>query len=407
MSTPAGWYDDGSGRQRWWDGTQWTEHFAPEAPSEQTPAETAEPTPETSSAPVDGTPDAPAADVPSGDAAVADVPPADISAADVPAAVPVADVSTPDIPSADATAAGIPAADIAAPETPASETPGYAETAGYAAPEASAPPVPEAPAAPESSPYAAPGTDSSAYAAPAYGGSAYAPPADANAPGYGAPQYGAPQYGAPQYGAPQYGTGYGAPAPEKKSPSVIGWIALGVSALGLILGCIPPVVMMFGWGLLFAGLVLSVIALFMKGAKWPGIVGIILAVIGAFISAVIGLIWLGITVTSHAIDNAKPDPMPSSSQIAEEPSPDPSPDGESAGRPSPDEIAAGFLIVMHDAGFTQYDDPTVSACIGQFFYDSDVSDESLQTIAGGKDIYDSEMAKVQQTTRDAIQECTN
>lgn len=24
----AGWYDDGSGRQRWWDGTQWTEHFA-------------------------------------------------------------------------------------------------------------------------------------------------------------------------------------------------------------------------------------------------------------------------------------------------------------------------------------------------------------------------------------------
>ncbi|MFE6736820.1 DUF2510 domain-containing protein [Microbacterium sp. NPDC057650] len=29
MSIPAGWYDDGSGRQRWWDGTQWTEHFAP------------------------------------------------------------------------------------------------------------------------------------------------------------------------------------------------------------------------------------------------------------------------------------------------------------------------------------------------------------------------------------------
>lgn len=28
MSTPAGWYDDGSGRQRWWDGGQWTERFA-------------------------------------------------------------------------------------------------------------------------------------------------------------------------------------------------------------------------------------------------------------------------------------------------------------------------------------------------------------------------------------------
>lgn len=27
-NAPAGWYDDGSGRQRWWDGAQWTDHFA-------------------------------------------------------------------------------------------------------------------------------------------------------------------------------------------------------------------------------------------------------------------------------------------------------------------------------------------------------------------------------------------
>lgn len=30
MSVQAGWYDDGSGRQRWWDGERWTDHFAPE-----------------------------------------------------------------------------------------------------------------------------------------------------------------------------------------------------------------------------------------------------------------------------------------------------------------------------------------------------------------------------------------
>lgn len=30
MSVPAGWYDDGSGRPRWWDGERWTDHFAPE-----------------------------------------------------------------------------------------------------------------------------------------------------------------------------------------------------------------------------------------------------------------------------------------------------------------------------------------------------------------------------------------
>ncbi|MFK4762907.1 DUF2510 domain-containing protein [Microbacterium sp. ZW T5_45] len=32
MSMPAGWYDDGSGRQRWWDGQKWTEQFSAAAP---------------------------------------------------------------------------------------------------------------------------------------------------------------------------------------------------------------------------------------------------------------------------------------------------------------------------------------------------------------------------------------
>lgn len=30
----AGWYDDGSGRQRWWDGSTWTDHFADQQPSQ-------------------------------------------------------------------------------------------------------------------------------------------------------------------------------------------------------------------------------------------------------------------------------------------------------------------------------------------------------------------------------------
>ncbi|WP_307215542.1 DUF2510 domain-containing protein [Microbacterium sp. SORGH_AS_0888] len=36
MSTPAaGWYDDGQGQQRYWDGVRWTEHVAPLAPTPQ------------------------------------------------------------------------------------------------------------------------------------------------------------------------------------------------------------------------------------------------------------------------------------------------------------------------------------------------------------------------------------
>lgn len=31
-TTPPGWYPDGQGGQRWWDGTQWTEHTMPTSP---------------------------------------------------------------------------------------------------------------------------------------------------------------------------------------------------------------------------------------------------------------------------------------------------------------------------------------------------------------------------------------
>lgn len=35
MATPqAGWYDDGSGQQRWWDGQAWTDQFQAPQPSE-------------------------------------------------------------------------------------------------------------------------------------------------------------------------------------------------------------------------------------------------------------------------------------------------------------------------------------------------------------------------------------
>lgn len=38
MSALAGWYDDGSGTQRWWDGEKWTEHVAPQSAVDAAPA---------------------------------------------------------------------------------------------------------------------------------------------------------------------------------------------------------------------------------------------------------------------------------------------------------------------------------------------------------------------------------
>ena len=43
--TPAGWYPDpdGSGGQRYWDGSEWTEHRAPATPEPAEPPATTEP----------------------------------------------------------------------------------------------------------------------------------------------------------------------------------------------------------------------------------------------------------------------------------------------------------------------------------------------------------------------------
>ena len=56
-NTPAGWYDDGTGRQRYWDGRQWTEQFAPAEPAAPAaPAAPADPTaPTAATSPAPGT----------------------------------------------------------------------------------------------------------------------------------------------------------------------------------------------------------------------------------------------------------------------------------------------------------------------------------------------------------------
>lgn len=226
MTIPAGWYDDGSGRQRWWDGSGWTEHTVSTDPAEPTP------------------PTGPAGE--------------------------------------DATA---PTTQVESPPTPIGEpfAPPYVLSSSDAAgPDGHAP-------------HAA-----GQYDSPQYG----------NLPHTGS-QYTGTQYAGAPYAGPQYGArGTGQPAidgaPRRPGVSVLGIVGLSVVALGVVLSCIPPV-SVIGWGLLAAGFVVSLISLFLRGAKWPGIAGITLGVLGGILAVAIALLTLAAGGGPTALDD---DPTP-------------------------------------------------------------------------------------------------
>jgi hypothetical protein len=161
-NVPAGWYDDGQGQRRYWDGTQWTEHTAPLA----------------------------SAGAPTGPRTSAD------QAATLPYERRAADP--------------------------------YAATAQYAV-------------APTD------GTTTGEY------------------PGY-----------AP--GAPGGG--------EPTKVNVLGIVALVLAVIGFILACIP-FVQVAAWIVLPVAFVLSLVALFLEGRKWPAITGLVVSVLGGIVGALV------------------------------------------------------------------------------------------------------------------------
>lgn len=259
MTTPAGWYDDGSGRQRWWDGQQWTDHYAPDA------------------------------------------------ATSVPSPSPAPSSSS---------------------ETSAYTPPGALTASGYGS-------------------------------APSSGG----------VTGYGV---------SGTYGAPG---GYGAVADAPKPMSVLGLVGFGLAVLGTIL-VLFPITMIFGWVLLFAGFVVSVVSLFLRGKKWPGITGIGVSILGTIVGVIAFFVLLAMGITQTAIDVAEslPSSSPSYGSETSSPSPDPEETTGGAGRPTVEEVAVGVRAVVDqtaDAGFT---DEQIT-CIAQEFVDSDIPDDTLREIA--------------------------
>lgn len=327
MTTPAGWYDDGSGRQRWWDGEQWTEHFAPDV--EALDEADAEVGPEADFSAGDvpaATEDAVESDAAWADAAAStEAPTDDASSAPAPDAVPAetpteapAAVEEPAAPWSAESAAESPAlSDPTPPALPSDPTPPALPSEPAQQDWSSPPPPPPSesaesatPAASdqgglESSPPAVPSPAAPAFAAPTgYPGGAaapmYAPVAPAYAPA--APSYGPGGPGYPGAGAGAYPmAGYGA-VPEGPAPmSVLGLIGAGAAALGFIFAFIQ-VLWAFSWILLGAGLIISLISLFRNGRKWPGITGMIVAVIGFILAVVMGILFFIAGVASNFDD---------------------------------------------------------------------------------------------------------
>lgn len=227
MTTPAGWYDDGSGNLRWWDGQQWTAH------------------------------------VRSGPQPTAEVP-------------------------AESTAAFLPEA-------------------------ATAPADPE-PFAPPYSPQPQAGGYPGATAAPGYPPAAGYPGAVA---GYAATSMPSAQ------------------APARKI-SVLGLIGLVAAVVGVVLACVPPIAII-GWVVLALAFVVSLVSLFLRGAKWPGITGMGVTVFGTILALAVSLVSLGLG------SNVEAGPVPSATPSERPPTEDSAPTAE-----DPSEIEGAEMVPFAD-----------------------------------------------------------
>jgi len=218
-STPAGWYPDpdGSGGQRYWDGSIWTEHRSPAVGATEPAGEHSASEAATS---VVSLPDQPTTIVPTGAHRAPDPEPEPEPV--IPPTEPVApSYETPsyETPSFETPSYGTPSY-----EPPTFETPSFEATAAAA----TSPVTPSSEAPPsEAQSYETPSFETPSYEPPTFGAPSAEPPSygqpSYEAPSYEAPSFGAPSPEAPSYGAASYETPtFGTPsydAPPVTTPS--------------------------------------------------------------------------------------------------------------------------------------------------------------------------------------------
>ncbi|MCI2956991.1 hypothetical protein MN032_04745 [Agromyces atrinae] len=180
---------------------------------------------------------------------------------------------------------------------------------------------------------------------------------------------------------------------------VLGLSGLGLAVLGTVLACIPAT-FLFGVVVLIASFVVSVIGLFTRNAaKWPSIVAMILSVTGGVIGTIVTLIIVAASIAGPSL-TPPAEPAPSAPETS-------SPPADTASeRPSPEEISIGVEQLALAGGMTAESyPPDFFLCMGQYFYDSELSDEALQSTAAGQDIVDAERDVAIEVSTEAALSC--
>lgn len=109
--------------------------------------------------------------------------------------------------------------------------------------------------------------------------------------------------------------------------NVVGVIALGVAIVGLVFAFIPAL-SGFAWILVPVAVVLSIIGLSVRGAKWPAVTGLVVSLIAAvvgivmFATSVIGSIGTALDELDEAIPDVPALPLPGQGEPGADPAPE-------------------------------------------------------------------------------------
>lgn len=115
--------------------------------------------------------------------------------------------------------------------------------------------------------------------------------------------------------------------PSNPGPHVVSIIALVVAIVGLVFAFIPAV-SGFAWILVPVAFVLSLIGLFLRGAKWPAVTGLVVSIIAAIVGIVMFVTFLigSLGTVFDEIDEAIPDvpvfPQPGPDDPGADPQPE-------------------------------------------------------------------------------------